>query len=89
MNDGTWADVWYLTAAAGQRLVIEARPRGGFNAYVQLLDPWGNMLAEDAGGAGGSGARITYTPREAGRYQIVVNNYSELPQIGFYALTVR
>jgi hypothetical protein len=88
MSDGTWADIWYVQVSAGQRLVVEARGRG-FNAYLQLLDPWGNKLSEDAGGAGSGGARITYAAREAGRFQVVVNNYSEVPQSGAYTLVVR
>lgn len=84
MSDGTWADIWYVTVTAGQRVAIEARARG-FSAYVQLLDPWGSKLAEDAG----SPARVTYSVREAGRYQIVVNNYSDTPQPGSYVLTIR
>jgi hypothetical protein len=63
-----------------------------FDAYVQLLDPWGTMLAQDDdhGCRGGMGdARITATMREAGRYQIVVNNFGDTPQGGAYTLAVR
>lgn len=89
MNDGTWADVWYINATAGQRLVIELRSRR-FDAYLQFLDPWGTMLAEDDDGAhSGTDARITVTVREAGRYQIVVNNIGDTPQGGAYTLVVR
>ena len=84
MSDGTWADIWYINVAAGQRVAIETRARG-FSPYVQLLDPWGNKLAEDAGNP----ARVTYSVREAGRFQIVVNNYSDTPQPGSYVLTIR
>lgn len=84
MSDGTWADVWYVTLAAGQRITIECRSRG-FTAYVQFLDPWGGKLGENAGNA----ARLTGTAREAGRYQVVVNNYSETPQAGNYQLSIR
>ena len=88
MSDGTWADIWYAQIAAGQRVTVDCRSRG-FSCYLQLLDPWGNKLSEDAGGGGGGGARLNFTAREAGRYQIVVNNYSDLPQPGSYLLTVR
>jgi serine protease Do len=88
MGDGTWADVWYLTLTAGQRVTIELRSRD-FDAYLQLLDPAGNRLAEDDDSAGRSDARIMYTAREAGRYQIVVNNYDDEPDTGRYTLTVR
>ena len=86
MSDGTWADVWYVQLAAGQRITIECRSRG-FTAFVQFLDPWGGKLAENAGG--GSGVRLNGAAREAGRYQVVVNNYSETPQAGTYVITIR
>lgn len=88
MSDGTWADVWYVTLAAGQRVTVECRGRG-FAAYLQFLDPWGNKLTEDAGGGSGGGARVNGTAREAGRYQVVVNNYSDRPQAGGYTISVR
>ena len=89
MNDATWADVWYINATAGQRLVVELRS-SRFDSYLQLLDPWGTRLAENDDGSGmGSGSRITYAVREAGRYQIVVNNFGDTPQGGAYTLAVR
>ncbi len=88
MGDGTWADVWYVEATAGQRLVVELRSRR-FDAYLQFLDPWGGRLAEDDDSAGGGDARITITVREAGRYQIVVNSFGDTRQVGPYTLSVR
>jgi len=88
MGDGTWADVWYVQATAGQRFVVELRSRR-FDAYLQLLDPWGNKLAEDDDGAGNGDARITFTAREAGRYQVVVNNFGDTPATGTYTLALR
>lgn len=88
MGDGTWADIWYVNATAGQRIVIELRSRR-FDAYLQLLDPWGSRLAEDDDSAGNSDARITYQVREAGRYQVVVNNFGDTPQAGTYTITLR
>ena len=85
MSDGTWADIWYVTATAGQRVIAEVASRQ-FPVYIQLLDPWGNKLAEEAGG---NNARITYTAREAGRYQVVVNSYSDMPRGGSYTIAVR
>lgn len=88
MGDGTWADVWYIEATAGQRIVVELRSRR-FDAYLQLLDPWGNKLAEDDDSAGNSDARITYSVTQAGRYQVVVNNFGDTPQGGVYTLSAR
>jgi hypothetical protein len=85
MSDGTWADIWYVNATAGQRVVVETTSRQ-FPVYIQLLDPWGNKLAEEAGG---NSARISYTAREAGRYQVVVNSYSDMPRGGSYTVAVR
>jgi hypothetical protein len=88
MSDGTFADIWYISATAGQRIVVELRSRA-FDAYLQLLDPWGGRLAEDDDGAGGGDARITFQVREPGRYQVVVNNFGDTPQSGAYTLSVR
>ena len=88
MGDGTWADIWYVQVAAGQRIVVELRSRR-FDAYLQLLDPWGSRLAEDDDGAGRGDARITHQAREQGRYQVVVNNFGDTPQAGAYTLNVR
>jgi hypothetical protein len=87
MGDGTWADVWYVNAQAGQRLSIELRSRQ-FDAYLQLLDPAGIRLAEDDDGLGHGDARIVYTFRDAGRYQIVVNSFGDEPATGRYLLTL-
>ncbi len=88
MSDGTFADIWYVNMVAGQRVVIELRSRA-FDAYLQLLDPWGAKLAEDDDGAGSGDARITFQAREPGRYQVVVNNFGDTPQSGAYTLSVR
>jgi hypothetical protein len=88
MGDGTWADVWYVVGQAGQRVTIELRSRQ-FDAYLQLLDPAGIKLQEDDDGLGHGDAKIVYTFRDSGRFQIVVNNYSDEPATGRYLLTVR
>ena len=89
MGDGTWADIWYVEGAAGQRLVITLRS-GAFDSYLQLLDAAGSKVAEDDdSGGGGGAARITYTVRVAGRYQIVVNSYGDTPRTGVYTLELR
>jgi hypothetical protein len=87
MGDGTWADVWYIQLQVGQRVVIELRSRE-FDAYLQLLDPAGGKLSEDDDGAGRGDARITFTARETGRHQIIVNNFSDEPDTGRYTLAV-
>jgi len=91
MGDGTWADVWYFQGTQGQRVVIELRVAVAnvFDPYLQLLDPAGSKLAEDTDGAGNHNSRITFTLREAGRFQIVVNNEGDSRKTGRYTLSLR
>jgi hypothetical protein len=88
MGDATWADVWYLNLAAGQRVTVDLRSTR-FDPYMQLLDPWGGKLAEDDDSGDGNSSRIVFTAREAGRYQIVVNVSGDSPRTGAYTLGVR
>jgi hypothetical protein len=91
MGDGTWADVWYFQGTQGQRVVIELRVvvNNAFDPYLQLLDPAGGKLAEDTDGAGNHNSRITFTLRETGRFQIVVNNEGDSQKTGRYTLSLR
>jgi pre-peptidase len=88
MGDQTWADVWYFEATAGQRITIELVSRQ-FDPYVQLLDPWGGKLAEDDDSGEGNSSHLVFTFRDAGRYQIIVNNSGDEARTGTYVLTVR
>jgi hypothetical protein len=91
MGDGTWADVWYFQGTLGQRVVIELRVAASniFDPYLQLLDPAGTKLAEDTDGAGNHNSRITFTLRETGRFQILVNNEGDEQKTGRYTLSLR
>jgi len=91
MGDGTWADVWYFHGTLGQRVVIELRVAAAnvFDPFLQLLDPAGTKLAEDTDGAGNHNSRITFTLRETGRFQIVVNNEGDEQKTGRYTLSLR
>lgn len=88
MGDATWADVWYVSLTAGQRVTIDLRS-ARFDPYMQLLDPWGGKLAEDDDSGDGNSSRIVFAAREAGRYQIVVNVSGDSPRTGSYSLIVR
>ncbi len=88
MGDGTFADVWYINLNAGQRVTVELMSTQ-FDAYEQFLDPWGGKLAEDDDSGGHNNSRLSYTVRETGRYQIVVNNSGDVQKTGRYTLTVR
>jgi len=88
MADATWCDVWYLELAAGQSVTIELRSRA-FDAYLQLLDPYGIKISDDDDSAGGGNSRIRFTAHAAGRYQIIVNNFGDTRATGLYTLSVR
>lgn len=88
MGDGTWADLWTVSLAAGDEVFIELRSRA-FDAYLQLLGPEGSKLAEDDDGLGNGNSRIRLVAKAGGRYQIVVNNFGGEPAVGAYSLTVR
>ncbi|HEY2805969.1 MAG TPA: PPC domain-containing protein [Gemmatimonadales bacterium] len=87
MGDATWADVWYLNLAAGQRVTVDLMSTS-FDAYLQFLDPWGGKLADNDDGGGHGNSRLSFTAREAGRYQIVVNCSGDSPKTGRYTLMV-
>jgi hypothetical protein len=86
MGDGTLADVWYIDATAGQHIVVELRAQS-FDAYMQLLDPYGAKLAESPA-RGAHDAQLTFQVPAAGRYQIVVNSAGSDPHTGSYQLSV-
>jgi hypothetical protein len=88
MGDATWADVWYVNLTAGQRVTIELRSTH-FDAYLQVLDPWGGKLADNDDGSDHRNAKLVFVPREAGRFQIVVNNSGDTPKTGAYTISVR
>jgi hypothetical protein len=56
-EDGTYFDLYTLTATAGERVVISMSSTA-VDAYLILFDSEGEILVEDDDGLGGSNARI-------------------------------
>jgi len=88
MADSTFADVWELTGAAGERVVIDVRS-DEFDTYLQLLDPAGIVIGEDDDSGGDLNSRIAIVLPATGRYRIVVNSAGHEPRAGRYTVTVR
>ncbi|HXY68432.1 MAG TPA: PPC domain-containing protein [Gemmatimonadales bacterium] len=88
MADSTFADVWELDGAAGEKLTIDVRS-DEFDTFLQLLDPSGTKIGEDDDSGGDLNSRLTIVLPAAGRYRIVVNSAGHERRAGRYTLTVR
>ncbi len=56
-GDDYYADLFYFTATAGQRVAIQLSS-SAFDAYLTLIGPDGEPVTEDDDGGGGTNARI-------------------------------
>lgn len=84
---GHRADIYTLTATAGQRLRIDVRS-GDFDTYLTLSDSLGGVVAEDDdGGAEGTDSRIVHEVEADGALTIEVRAFSDAGE-GDYVLTV-
>lgn len=88
MADSTFADVWELTGAAGESVVIDVRS-DEFDTYLQLLDPAGAVIGEDDDSGGDLNSRLAIVLPATGRYRIVVNSAGHEPRAGRYTVAVR
>ena len=85
--DDTFADIYRFTVAdAPQALDIRA-DAPGFDAYLILLDPKGNVIATDDNSGGGSNARVQQT-LEPGTYYLVVKPADDPSSSGKYTLSL-
>jgi tetratricopeptide (TPR) repeat protein len=72
---------------AGKEYVIDMTS-SAFDTYLKLLDPKGNLVAEnDDIAANNRNSRIIYTPKESGTYRIVATSFEERGR-GAYTLTI-
>ncbi len=82
-----YTDVYYFNGTANQRLRLSMiRLSGTLDPFLVLVDPYGNLVALNNDGGGGTNALIdpVYLPY-TGRYTIYANSYSGS---GGYQLTV-
>lgn len=88
MSDSTYADVWELTAAAGEHVEIAVQS-DEFDTYLQLLDASGRIIGQDDDSGGDLNSILAVTLPAAGIYRIVVNSAGHEPRVGAYILSVR
>jgi hypothetical protein len=87
-RDDTFADIYRLTVAEATDLDI-TMSADAFDAYLELLDQWGNVVdVDDRSGDGGS-PRLT-TPVDAGTYYVVAKPFVDQGyRVGLYNLVVK
>ncbi len=81
------AQNWLFQGTSGQSVTIRVQAIGDTDPRAYLIDPSGNVLAEDddsGGGAGGYDAQITFTLPADGTYTVRVDVFSG----GQYTITI-
>ncbi|MBD2579544.1 trypsin-like peptidase domain-containing protein [Oscillatoria sp. FACHB-1406] len=86
-SDDTFFDIYSFAGKAGQSVDI-AMTSTQVDAYLLLVGPDGEEIAQDDDSGGGSNARIVATLPEDGMYAIVANTY-ESQETGSYQLQAR
>ncbi|MCJ2542463.1 PPC domain-containing protein [Thermostichus vulcanus] len=83
-DDGSWMEEYPIAARAGQ-ILIASMSSSDFDAFLQLLDPDGEVMAWDDDQGGGTHAlMIAFLPR-TGTYTLRANTY-EAGEQGAYLL---
>jgi len=83
--DNSFFDIYTFEGRAGQQVTIEMNSRE-IDAYLILLDPTGQELAQDDDGGDNRNARIQVTLSETGTYTILANSAQE-EDFGAYFLS--
>ncbi|MCA1991565.1 MAG: trypsin-like peptidase domain-containing protein [Coleofasciculus sp. S288] len=82
--DNSFFDLYSFEGKAGQRVQIDMTSRE-VDAYLILIDPSGNEVAQDDDGGGQTNARIVATLPVDGTYLLMANSY-DAGQAGAYSL---
>ncbi|MBN1966078.1 MAG: PPC domain-containing protein, partial [Anaerolineae bacterium] len=93
ISSTSYAHLYTLNGSAGETVTITMAGAGGLDAYLGLLDPENQVIAEDddsGGGATGYDAQISIRLPESGSYVIVATRagIDEGTSTGSYTLTV-
>ncbi len=90
ISAASFVHLYDLQGNAGQEITITMRGMGGLDAYVGLMTPDGDVLAEDDNSGGGLDAQITIKLPESGTYLIAAtrNGLDSGTTVGSYTLQV-
>ncbi len=69
--DDSFFHIYEFEGQAGDEITITMRGTGGLDAYIGLVDPNDDIIAEDDDSAGGTDAQIAITLPESGTYAII------------------
>ena len=86
-DDGSYFQKHTFTGKAGEAITIELNS-SEFDAYLMLIDPKSNKIAENDDGGENNNAKITMTLPTTGIYTVIVNTH-EKGQQGSYTLSWR
>ncbi|MEO1400471.1 MAG: PPC domain-containing protein [Cyanobacteria bacterium J06635_1] len=86
LDDNSLYDLYRFTGEAGQQVTITLSSPD-FDAYLFLVDPDGNKLAENDDIDGSTDASLTVNLPVSGEYMIVANSY-DAAGFGAYTVTV-
>jgi hypothetical protein len=84
LDDTSYAHNWLLVAMSGQTITAHVDSVGEADPALKLIDPDGNVLAQDDDGGGGVNALITATLPVTGTYTLRVT----VTVPGAYTITV-
>ncbi|MEM9452102.1 MAG: trypsin-like peptidase domain-containing protein [Cyanobacteria bacterium P01_E01_bin.6] len=85
-SDSSYFDVYTFDVQQGQRITIDMMS-DALDAYLILLDPNGQDIAQDDDGGNGTNARLVATAPTSGTYMVLANSYS-VGEVGEYRLQV-
>lgn len=84
--DGTFADIYPVTLSNDTAVDLRLNSPA-FDAYLLLLDPKGNLVAQDDDSGGGTNSRIVQQLK-AGTYYVVAKPFANYYSVGAYTLSL-
>ncbi len=90
ISGDAYINVWGFDGQAGEQVTITMRGEGGLDAYLGIIDPNNEVIAEDDDSGGGSDAQVSLRLPESGTYVIVAtrNGIDAGTSTGDYTLEV-
>ena len=85
-SDNSFFDAYTFDAQQGQQISIDMVSQD-LDAYLILLDPNGQDIAQDDDGGNGTNARLVTTATSSGTYTVLANSYA-VGEVGEYRLQV-
>jgi hypothetical protein len=90
ITNASFAHLYPFDGNAGDQITITMTGSGGLDAYLGIIDPKQEVIAEDDDSGGGTNAQISIRLPESGTYFIIAtrNGIDQGTSVGSYTLTV-